>query len=238
MTSDESFLGRWSRRKQDAEQKKPPPVKTADEAADPAVAPGDDAAPKPSSPPMRRLEPAELQEKIASLPRIADIDAATDVTGFMQPWVPAELRTQALRKLWTVDPAVRDHVIFADYALDYNTPGAAPGYGPLSTTAEMAREALASFSRDPLAKPDGAEGSSADAGGAPGDQFETESDRENFDRAADQPIIDLDIDAQETLAIAADTPIAFEPDYVATREDADLSPSPLSRRRHGSAAPR
>ncbi len=35
--------------------------------------------------------------------------------------------------MWETDPAIRDFVGPAlDYAYDYNTPGAAPGYGPLS----------------------------------------------------------------------------------------------------------
>jgi hypothetical protein len=37
----------------------------------------------------------------------------------------------ALREIWRTDPAVRDFVGPADYAWDWNTPGDAPGYGPL-----------------------------------------------------------------------------------------------------------
>jgi hypothetical protein len=47
--------------------------------------------------------------------------------------VPEALRRQALRALWSADPAIRDFVSPAlDYAYDYNAPGGAPGYGPLT----------------------------------------------------------------------------------------------------------
>ena len=44
----------------------------------------------------------------ATLPPIETIDAQTDITVFLQNGVPNELRRAALRRAWTVDPAIRD----------------------------------------------------------------------------------------------------------------------------------
>ena len=59
------------------------------------------------------------------------------------PWlrrnVPELWKRAALRRLWVSDPAIRDFVGPADYAWDWNTPGGAPGYGPLRAIDDLAR---------------------------------------------------------------------------------------------------
>jgi len=44
----------------------------------------------------------------ATLPPIESIDAQTDITVFLRSGVPEGLRLAALRRAWTVDPAIRD----------------------------------------------------------------------------------------------------------------------------------
>jgi hypothetical protein len=89
-----------------------------------------------------------LKDLIAELPRIEDLVPSQALAAFMQPWVPTDIQTAALRRMWLIDPAIGDFVDPAtDYAHDYNTPGGAPGYGPMEPTAEMVREVNAMFER-------------------------------------------------------------------------------------------
>ena len=127
----EGFLTRWSRLKREPR----PPEPTA-----PVL--GEDTAAPPGP------DGDELQKLLAELPKIEDLVPGQDLSMFMRAWVPEDLRNAALRKLWTIDPAVRDFVSEAlDYAYDYNTPGAAPGFGAIETTADMVREVHALFDR-------------------------------------------------------------------------------------------
>jgi hypothetical protein len=124
--SDEQFLLRWSRRKQDAK-------------ADHAERAGEEAAeahaPAPSAPAV--AEPAPLEFDLSGLPSIESIDAATDVTAFLRKGIPQELSRAALRRAWSSDPAIRDFVGLAENAWDFNDPSAMAGFGPLDYSAEQ-----------------------------------------------------------------------------------------------------
>ena len=158
----EGFLTRWSRRKRDlAERAAQPPPVPAPEA--PAAAPDE----RPRDP--ETGEPID-EEFVRTLPSIADIKPGDDLSMFMRKGVPEALRREALRAMWTTDPAIRDYVSPAlDYAYDYNAPGGAPGYGPLSESdIAQAREWIDKlFSR--AAQPE------AEAPGVPPPASDTES---------------------------------------------------------------
>ena len=127
--SDEGFLSRWSRLKREPEPDKP-------EASA-------DAPPSPAADLARSVE-----EIVAALPRIEDLLPGQSLSGFMQAGVPVDLKNAALRRMWSIDPAIRDFVGEAlDYAYDYNTPGAAPGFGPMVTSSEQVNEVLAMFDK-------------------------------------------------------------------------------------------
>jgi hypothetical protein len=119
------FLSRWSRRKLDARR--------PDEALRPEAKPD----PIPDSPADEA--DAELSpEEIEALPKIEEITPDTDMTVFLRKGVPELLRKAALRRLWSVDPAIRDYVGDArDYAYDWNVPGGVPGNGPLLPTDDV-----------------------------------------------------------------------------------------------------
>ncbi|MFH6786055.1 MULTISPECIES: DUF3306 domain-containing protein [Methylobacterium] len=113
----DGFLARWSRRKRD-EARRVPDV--APEAA-PPVAPGE-------APPGDEV--VLSQEELAQLPSLDALDPATDLTPFLRAGVPRALRNAALRRMWSIDPAIRDFVSEArEYAYDWNTPGGVPGTG-------------------------------------------------------------------------------------------------------------
>jgi uncharacterized protein DUF3306 len=67
----------------------------------------------------------------ATLPPIESIDAQTDITVFLQSGVPAELRLAALRRAWTVDPAIRDLKGPQENDWNFNDPNGIPGFGEL-----------------------------------------------------------------------------------------------------------
>lgn len=113
----EGFLGRWARRKKEAQQ--PPSPVVADPPALPAVA-SEPAAPPPE---------AEMVEP----PSLDLIDKDFDLAHWLKQNVPEEWKLRALRRAWESDPMISGYLDPArDYALDWNTPGGAPGYGPLS----------------------------------------------------------------------------------------------------------
>jgi hypothetical protein len=123
----EGFISRWSRLKREPEQ--------------PAAEP---AAPLADPPP----EGQALEDLIAGLPKIADFVPGQNISVFMQAWVPSDIKHEALRRMWLLDPAIRDYVSPAlDYAYDYNTPGMAPGFGPMETSADEIREVAEMFDR-------------------------------------------------------------------------------------------
>jgi hypothetical protein len=125
----EGFLSRWSRLKQarrEAAEAEPPP-------ATPAAAPQPEPRrePEPAPHPDREPEPApgaDPEIDLATLPRIEDLTATSDLAVFLRKGVPAVLRNAALRRVWSLDPGIRDFIGPADYAWDWNVPGGAPGY--------------------------------------------------------------------------------------------------------------
>jgi hypothetical protein len=124
--SDEQFLARWSRRKQEAKAGHAEPVR--EEAAEADGSASSDRA---------GAEPVPPETDLSNLPHIESIDAATDVTAFLRKGIPQELSRAALRRAWSVDPAIRDFVGLAENAWDFNDPNAMPGFGPLDCSAEQ-----------------------------------------------------------------------------------------------------
>lgn len=109
------FLARWSRRKREAAQ---PAQGSVKESVTESVAPP--------------AEPELPPEELAKLPSLDALTPETDLTPFLRAGVPKLLRNAALRRMWSLDPAIRDFVSEArEYAWDWNTPGAVPGAGPL-----------------------------------------------------------------------------------------------------------
>jgi hypothetical protein len=124
--------------------------------------------------------------------------------------VPQALKNAAMRKMWMLDPAVRDHVDFAvDYAWDWNTPGGVAGNAGTISQDSITRmmEAL-----KPKAKPE----PEATVAGAPDEPEAAASAEPEAHAEAEAP--------QE----------AAEADAPATPEEPREAPRP---RRHGGAAP-
>ncbi len=150
---ERGFLTRWSRRKGAARQNERDQT--------PATEP-EPAQVESTSPPVPTA-PAEPEPQ--PLPSIETLTADSDVSVFMRPGVPEALRTAALRKMWLLDPAIRNFEGPArDYGYDWNVPGGVPGSGP-PPTLEEAERALARLFEDRSgeAPPPPASGSAAAA---------------------------------------------------------------------------
>lgn len=134
MSDARNFLSRWSRRKQEARQveTEPEPISSgADETG--ADIQGDPIAAAPPVPP-----PELSDEELAALPRLDELTADTDISLFLRQGVPQALRNAALRKVWALDPKIRDFLCEArEYAYDWNVPGDVPGSGPLLATDDV-----------------------------------------------------------------------------------------------------
>jgi hypothetical protein len=139
--SSDGFLSRWSRRKQEVRQAErrvdlegthPP------EAELPAEALGPEQESLAAAPDEEGLS----AEEIARLPALDELTAEMDLSMFLRKGVPEALRKAALRRMWSLDPKIRDYVSEArEYAYDWNTPGGVPGSGVLPPSDEIARMA-------------------------------------------------------------------------------------------------
>ena len=176
----EGFLSAWSRRKLAARREK------ADSDDPEAIAQSAEDAPDTSGTETGQHEEDEVDaDFIASLPSIDDLTDRTDLAPFMRRGVPIGLRNAALRKVWMLNPLIRDHVDPAlDYAWDWNAPGGVPGGGGTLTSdgvAQMVKNLLGDDKRD-----DGAEDP---AGTAPADMAETgEAPRDHAEAAPAEPV--------------------------------------------------
>src|SRR5262245_33619643 len=132
MSEPENFVARWSRLKRQSPVDIPREG-NAEQDGGPRQRPEGEA----SSPETAAAPPAEFDP--ASLPSIESITAETDIRGFLQSGVPADLAKAALRRVWTTDPTIRDFVGIAENQWDFTDPAAMPGFGPLEATDDVSK---------------------------------------------------------------------------------------------------
>lgn len=107
MSKDETFVGRWARRKGEARTKRGGAAPVLEEAAKTEEARElsidrdvETAAVEPGQP-LQVQTPGESEPvDLDDLPDIDTLDENSDYSAFMREGVPTELRTSALRKLW------------------------------------------------------------------------------------------------------------------------------------------
>jgi len=211
--SDEEFLKRWSRRKQQARE-------NDDKAAEQAPLPAEAAATMPAVPPEAEID-------IAKLPSLDSITAATDITEFLRKGIPAELSRAALRRAWAADPAIRDFVGLAENAWDFTDPNAMPGFGALQGTPEQIGamvERVMGGARDSAEKI---------ASELSGNEQEQEKPGEDRTISAAEPSSDADAVAMRQADDAEEPVVATQPE--ASDEEGNVMP--VRRRTHGSALP-
>ena len=111
----EGFLSRWSRRKRAVVEGRAPEEPALPAEALPEAVP--EATPAP-----------EDDFDLSGLPPVESLTIESDFTAFLHRKVPLELRAAALRRAWSLDPAIRDFIGPADYAWDFNAPDGVPGF--------------------------------------------------------------------------------------------------------------
>ena len=212
MTEEDGFLRRWSERKRaarDVEAEGIPDAAPEAEAGEVAAEP----APEPDA-----LTP----EEVAALPPVETVSDLAELRRFLSKGVPDLLRHAALRRIWRLDPRIRDHVDVAlDYAYDWNTPGGVPGSGALVSRAGVARMVDSLFEMKP-GRPE--------RGGVP--TAETEAPRHGVTEVQENTAAVDEVSVGMTAG--TDPPSAAETAPGTTDHD---EPSPRPRRRHGGAIP-
>ena len=122
MSNETEFLTRWSHRKhraatdkigQSKSENTPDDIVSSETSA--ALAQGEN---RPSFDP-------------ASLPTIGSIGAESNIGAFLEAGVPGDLARAALRRAWSLDPAIRDFVGLSENSWDFNAPGTMAGFGPI-----------------------------------------------------------------------------------------------------------
>lgn len=121
MSEPGGFLGRWSRLKREGDRAA---------AGETAAAPPETVAVPETACPPDQLAPPAAEAPEAALPPLESLTRDSDLGPFLKAGVPAALRNAALRRMWLLDPAIRDHAdVAVDYFWDWNTPGGVPGHG-------------------------------------------------------------------------------------------------------------
>jgi hypothetical protein len=137
MIDDGNFLSRWSKRKREA---------LSQPAAEAEAPVGEGAEGRQTQADEGEEQPFDL----SLLPDLETLTGESDIQSFLHQAVPDALRNAALRKVWALDPAVRNYVGEAlDYAYDWNAPGGVPGFGEI-----LSDEQSVAFVRNLLAGPD------------------------------------------------------------------------------------
>jgi hypothetical protein len=214
VSGDGGFLSRWSRRKRAAEAEQTPPEAEAEEPPrDAQVAPiTGEATPPPACPipDLPEIDPA-------TLPPVEELTASSDLGPFLRPGVPAALRSAALRRMWSVDPAIRDFIGCVDYQWDFNTPGGLPAGFASELGGDVAKLL-------------------AQAIGRIGDDERQEVEEPPEQPPPPPPSLAPTPDAAPPLP---DSPLRLEaaPEPMTAAAEAVEEPAPAPRRRHGSALP-
>jgi hypothetical protein len=213
----EGFLSRWSRRKRGAAEPEPMPEPMPEVAPAPPPEPQPEAAERPPAASACPV-PGVPQFDLASLPRIEELTVASDLGPFLKPGVPAALRAAALRRMWSLDPAIRDYIGPVEYQWDFNTPGGLPT-GFASELGGNVKKLLAQA----IGLPD-----------------EDEKPPEEAD-PAQPPVVELAQPADEPPPALPDSPLRLDappaPEPAPEPEPVMAEESALPRRRHGSALP-
>ena len=214
---DESFLARWSQRKQEANQPKPKqdaPAATSD---------------IPSEP-IAEVE-AEPEFDLSTLPKLEELTETTDITGFLRKGVPEHLRNAALRKSWALDPAIRNYVNPAlDYAYDWNTPGGVPGNSELGAGIDVARMVSQIMGSGPAESPIPADGPAIEQEGASASSAKADMSAKP---SQDAPVQSVRREEEKNLS-ENDGPAAVQS---VQSEAANSVASQQPLRRHGTAKP-
>jgi hypothetical protein len=216
--SEDEFLSRWSRRKQEAKAN--------------VVLPNAEMREEAQSAPLPAVKDDELDVDLSSLPPIDEITSATDITAFLRKGIPQELTRAALRRAWSADPTIREFIGLAENAWDFNDPNAMPGFGPLNYSegklAELADRIVGGLRKAAETLPDSAEAADSLQ------ELQHESQQESQPELSQDERVEMVVDQSSAVQLAAAS-TATEPMAV---ESVEIDSESLRHRTHGGALPR
>lgn len=229
---DDNLLSRWSRRKLATRSQEAPAVHEQEQVSGDIAADDHISIPEPG-PPETEAEELDAAQMLESLPRVEDLTAESDITAFLKKGVPMALKRAALRKIWALDPGIRDYVGPSEYAWDFNQPGSMAGFGPLD-----AKETVVGFlskaarAIDTVAEPvETAQATDAAVSTEESDALTTER----------PPLADVPPEAAPTLVAETDVSLPIEGRSYSLSPEASSAPQPPESPhlpRHGGAMPR
>lgn len=220
MSEQEKFLGRWSRRKQEAGK--------ADAEQPPTDAAEDPQAIVASEQPADEEKREATEFDLSKLPTLESITGSTDIKAFLSAGVPAHLTRAALRNAWAADPAIRDFVGLSENAWDFNDPNSIPGFGTIDSPGEL-RKMVEQVFGEMTKAPENKDPAPPESPNQTADDLAPEADA--TPSAGSEPA-----DEAETAA-APDAPATVED--VAVQDDHQPAHRDILsvRRRHGGALP-
>lgn len=229
---DEGFLSRWSRRKRELAEPEAVPASLARPAELPA-----EAATQP-------IETQAAEPEMVEPPSLDLIDKDFNVAHWLKQNVPETWKLAAMRRAWESDPAIAGFENPArDYALDWNTPGGAPGYGPLTESDDVGAMVRAIFGEQP--EPEAAVLVADDAAGD-GMSHQLSSNDEAVkpgaaaqEEEASQPApvaVRLSDGAQETVGTGLGEATPPPPIYAAAQNSPDRKEASMRIRKRGGGA--
>lgn len=219
---DKGFLARWSRLKRSA-PKEPTAAREPISTTRPAVDTSD-----PST---------EPSFDVTKLPRIEDLTPSSDIAAFLQKGVPEELKRLALRRIWSLDPAIRDFIEVAENQYDWNAIGGVPGFGEIAPGTDIAallRQAIGQTPEPAVAGaaiPDTVEVGADDTAQAHTDIAASQQD----EPAEDSPDVRHD-DALDAAQLDGGEATTSGPNSTEQPQPSPRAPGP-PRARHGGALP-
>jgi hypothetical protein len=148
----EGFLSRWSKRKQEVarEEASRPGAERQDatELRSEASLDGEGRSQTQPHPDGGDDPDSITPEELAALPPLEEVTDPAGFAPYLRKGVPLLLRNAAMRRMWMLNPVIRDYVDPAvDYAFDWNTPGGVLGNGPLEAGFDAKAAAERVFSR-------------------------------------------------------------------------------------------
>jgi hypothetical protein len=242
---NENPFARWSRRKRAALADEVHAASETKEAGDEAAANVDaDASPQQPDPAQPEAAEAEAADPAEPLPRLEDLTAESDLAAFLKKGVPLALRSAALRKMWSLDPGIRDYVGPSEYAWDFNQPGSMAGFGPLKakeTVVDFLSKTARAMEPDTDAEPAAPGGPSDTLSGQPATvppDMANDTDAPEPSEVPDPPQSNPPPDGTGLTEVAFHEAESATPPQSTDQAGRSQPCEPVVRPRHGSALPR
>ncbi|MDQ6437678.1 DUF3306 domain-containing protein [Mesorhizobium sp. LHD-90] len=232
----DNIFARWSRRKRAAQtSESQPPDDTETASLPPPAGAEETVAGERQEVAAPATAEAEAVGPGQPLPSLEDLTAESDLSAFLRKGVPGDLKSAALRTMWSLDPAIRDHVGLAEYAWDFNQPGAMAGFGPLDAK-EAVVDFLSTIGRGPATDVEDPE-ASTQAPAQPPDPPEQASATPP-DNASESASADASPARYNAAISQLDSPDPVPRPPGATRSSGEPRKKNPARPRHGGAMPR